>query len=189
MSSLDCTAEAQASARSKPALVHLALALGGFSIGTSEFAAMSLLPYFSADLGIGEAAASHVISAYALGVVVGAPVLAVMGARMSRRTLLIVLMLAYTVGNILSALAGQLADHGATIPEAAPALAADAEALGDAATIAFLRGQAPGAKWVTSVCTGALVLAFGALVAAGLPLILTLAGLLAIRIVRRHVHL
>ncbi|PZQ95475.1 MAG: MFS transporter [Cereibacter sphaeroides] len=86
-------------------IVHLALALGGFAIGTSEFAAMSLLPYFSRDLGINEATASHVISAYALGVVIGAPVLAVLGARMSRRLLLIVLMLAYAVTNLFSALA------------------------------------------------------------------------------------
>ncbi|MFT4150302.1 MAG: MFS transporter [Paracoccaceae bacterium] len=106
MPSLDCTADAPPAARPNPTLVHLALALGGFSIGTSEFEAMSLLPYFSRDLGIDEATASHVISAYALGVVIGAPVLAVVGARMSRRTLLIVLMLAYAVGNILSALAG-----------------------------------------------------------------------------------
>ncbi len=92
--------------QARPGIVHLALALGGFTIGTSEFEAMSLLPYFSRDLGIDEAAASHVISAYALGVVVGAPVLAVLGARMSRRVLLILMMLAYTIGNLASALAG-----------------------------------------------------------------------------------
>ncbi|NUB45199.1 MFS transporter [Fertoebacter nigrum] len=86
-------------------LVLFALAMGGFSIGTAEFAAMSLLPYFSATLAIDEATASHVISAYALGVVVGAPVLAVLGARMSRRWLLVGLMMAYGVFNLLSALA------------------------------------------------------------------------------------
>lgn len=88
-----------------PLIVHLALALGGFAIGTSEFAAMSLVPYFSPDLGIDEATASQVISAYALGVVIGAPVLAVLGARMSRRRLLVGLMLAYAVANLLTALA------------------------------------------------------------------------------------
>ncbi|WP_295709843.1 MFS transporter, partial [uncultured Brevundimonas sp.] len=72
--------------------VLFALAMGGFAIGTTEFAAMGVLPEFARGLGIDEPTAGHVISAYALGVVVGAPVLAVMGARMSRRVLLIVLM-------------------------------------------------------------------------------------------------
>lgn len=86
-------------------LALLALALGGFAIGTTEFAAMSLVPFFSPELGIDEPTAGHVISAYALGVVVGAPVLAVMGARVARRTLLIALMLMFALGNALSALA------------------------------------------------------------------------------------
>jgi len=86
-------------------LVHLALAMGGFAIGTTEFATMSLLPFFSRGLGIDEPTAGHVISAYALGVVVGAPVLAVIGARLSRRTLLIVLMGLFGIANALSALA------------------------------------------------------------------------------------
>ena len=54
-----------------PALVTRALAMGAFAIGTTEFAAMSLLPFFSAGLGIDTPTAGHVISAYALGVVVG----------------------------------------------------------------------------------------------------------------------
>ncbi|MBL8268178.1 MAG: hypothetical protein JNL55_17420, partial [Steroidobacter sp.] len=58
--------------------LFLALAMGGFAIGTTEFASMSLLPYFSAGLGIDEPTAGHVISAYALGVVIGAPVIAVL---------------------------------------------------------------------------------------------------------------
>lgn len=87
------------------ALTHLALALGGFAIGTTEFATMSLLPDFARDLRIDAPTAGHVISAYALGVVVGAPTLAVLGAKLSRRTLLILLMLAFALGNGLSALA------------------------------------------------------------------------------------
>jgi DHA1 family inner membrane transport protein len=87
-------------------LVHLALAMGGFAIGTTEFATMSLLPFFASDLGIDATAAGHAISAYALGVVVGAPVLAVLGARMSRRALLIALMVAFALGNALSGVAG-----------------------------------------------------------------------------------
>jgi MFS transporter, DHA1 family, inner membrane transport protein len=87
-----------------PGLVLLALAIGGFAIGTTEFAAMSLVPYFAPDLGIGATTAGHVISAYALGVVVGAPVIAVLAARLPRRTLLVGLMLLFALGNGLSAL-------------------------------------------------------------------------------------
>jgi DHA1 family inner membrane transport protein len=88
-----------------PGLVLLALAIGGFAIGTTEFAAMSLVPYFAPDLGIEATTAGHVISAYALGVVVGAPVIAVLAARLARRTLLVALMLLFTLGNGLSGLA------------------------------------------------------------------------------------
>ncbi|MES2986665.1 MAG: MFS transporter [Pseudomonadota bacterium] len=87
------------------ALVHFALAMGGFAIGTTEFATMSLVPYFAEGLGIDEPTAGHVISAYALGVVVGAPLLAVLGARLSRHTLLILLMASFGIFNGLSALA------------------------------------------------------------------------------------
>ncbi|KQN37547.1 MFS transporter [Sphingomonas sp. Leaf407] len=93
------------SAQRSPALVHLALALGGFAIGTTEFATMSLVPFFAPGLGIDEPTAGHVISAYALGVVVGAPLLAVLGARMARRTLLIALMACFGIANAASALA------------------------------------------------------------------------------------
>jgi DHA1 family inner membrane transport protein len=88
-----------------PAVVHFALAMGGFAIGTTEFATMSLLPYFAPALGIDAPTAGHVISAYALGVVVGAPLLAVLGAKMSRRSLLIALMALFALGNALSAFA------------------------------------------------------------------------------------
>jgi DHA1 family inner membrane transport protein len=87
------------------ALVLFALAMGGFAIGTTEFAAMSLLPYFAPSLAIDEPTAGHVISAYALGVVIGAPVIAVLGAKFDRRALLIGLMLVFAVANGLSALA------------------------------------------------------------------------------------
>ncbi|RZM33688.1 MAG: MFS transporter, partial [Sphingomonas sp.] len=86
-------------------LVHLALALGGFAIGTTEFATMSLLPLMARDLHIDEPTAGHVISAYALGVVVGAPTLAVLGAKWPKRTMLIALMAVFAVANGLSALA------------------------------------------------------------------------------------
>jgi MFS transporter, DHA1 family, inner membrane transport protein len=88
-----------------PAIVHLALAMGGFAIGTTEFATMSLLPYMARDLKVTTPVAGHIISAYALGVVVGAPLIAVAGARMARRPLLLVLMGVFALANGLSALA------------------------------------------------------------------------------------
>lgn len=99
-------ATAIADVRTAPVgLIHLSLAVGGFAIGTTEFATMSLLPDMARDLGVDAPTAGHVISAYALGVVVGAPTLAVLGARMARRHLLIALMTLFAIGNGLSALA------------------------------------------------------------------------------------
>jgi DHA1 family inner membrane transport protein len=97
--------KAKVSRISHPNLVHFALAVGGFAIGTTEFATMSLLPYFSRDLGISAPVAGHVISAYALGVVLGAPLIAVLAARISRRSLLIGLMLLFALANGLTGLA------------------------------------------------------------------------------------
>lgn len=94
----------QASPTAPIGLVILALALGGFAIGTVEFAAMSLVPYFAAALGVNAAEASHAISIYALGVVIGAPTLAVLGAKLSRKTLLIGLMALYSFANLMAAL-------------------------------------------------------------------------------------
>ncbi len=80
-------------------LAMVALALGGFGIGTTEFVAMGLLPEMASSLGITEPTAGHVISAYALGVVVGAPLIAALTARVPRKRLLIALMAAFTIGN------------------------------------------------------------------------------------------
>ncbi|TFW12441.1 MFS transporter [Brevundimonas intermedia] len=91
--------------RGAVALVLIALAMGGFAIGVTEFAAMSILPDFAAGLGVDAPTAGHVISAYAAGVVVGAPILAVLGARLPRWHLLIGFMALFAVGNVLSALA------------------------------------------------------------------------------------
>ena len=88
-----------------PGLVHFALAVGGFAIGTTEFATMSLLPYFAHDLGISAPTAGHVISAYALGVVLGAPLIAVLAAKIARRNLLIGLMIVFALANGLTGLA------------------------------------------------------------------------------------
>jgi MFS transporter, DHA1 family, inner membrane transport protein len=86
-------------------LAVLALAMGGFAIGTTEFVTMGLLPQVARGVGVSIPAAGHLISAYAVGVVVGAPVLAFLGARWPRRGLLLALMAAYAVFNVLSALA------------------------------------------------------------------------------------
>ncbi|MFP5023272.1 MFS transporter [Pseudonocardia phyllosphaerae] len=81
------------------------MALGGLAIGTTEFASMGLLPSFAGDLGVSVPQAGTAISAYALGVVVGAPILAVLGARWPRKRLVIALAAALGVANVLSALA------------------------------------------------------------------------------------
>ncbi|MUM02169.1 MFS transporter [Mycolicibacterium sp. CBMA 334] len=86
-------------------LAVFALALGGFGIGTTEFVAMGLLPDIAASFGITEPTAGHVISAYALGVVIGAPVIAALTARWPRKTLLLTLMAVFTLGNVASMLA------------------------------------------------------------------------------------
>ena len=95
-----------AETHTNPALVIFALAMGAFAIGTTEFAAMSLVPFFARDLGLTEPQAGHAISAYALGVVVGAPTIAVLAARIGRRKLLMGLMALFALGNGLSALSG-----------------------------------------------------------------------------------
>ncbi|MEE4598349.1 MFS transporter [Streptomyces sp. DSM 41524] len=86
-------------------LALLALAVGTFGIGTTEFVMMGLLPDVADDLAISIPSAGHLISAYALGVVIGAPLLAAATARMPRRTVLIALMALFVAGNTFSALA------------------------------------------------------------------------------------
>ncbi|MBY5329079.1 MFS transporter [Rhizobium leguminosarum] len=103
-SSIDRQDEALPSAMTV-ALVQLALACGGFGIGTGEFAIMGLLPNVAETFSVTTPQAGYVISAYALGVVVGAPVIAVLAAKMARRTLLLTLMLIFAAGNISSAMA------------------------------------------------------------------------------------
>nr|WP_246748587.1 MFS transporter [Rhizobium setariae] len=86
-------------------LVIIALACGGFGIGTGEFAIMGFLPDVGTSYGVSTPVAGYVISAYALGVVVGAPIIALLAARVSRRNLLLSLMAVFATGNILSAFA------------------------------------------------------------------------------------
>ncbi len=86
-------------------LATVALILGGVAIGTTEFVTMGLLPEIAAGVSVDIPAAGHTISAYAAGVVLGAPLLAVLGATWPRKALLVGLMAAFTAGNVLSALA------------------------------------------------------------------------------------
>lgn len=86
-------------------LAITALALGGFAIGTTEFVTMGLLPEIADGIGESIPTTGHVISAYALGVVVGAPVIVSIGARLPRRALAVALVIALGVGNGLTALA------------------------------------------------------------------------------------
>ncbi|MBB5709936.1 MFS transporter [Sphingomonas xinjiangensis] len=82
----------------------LALAVGAFGIGVTEFAPMGLLPVIAKDLEVTVPAAGLLISAYALGVVVGAPLMTLTTGRVPRRTLLIGLAGIFTVGNLLAAI-------------------------------------------------------------------------------------
>lgn len=87
----------------------LALAAGAFGIGVTEFAPMGLLPVIATDLGVSIPSAGLLISAYALGVVLGAPLMTLVTGRVPRRTLLIGLAGIFTIGNALSALADNYA--------------------------------------------------------------------------------
>ena len=95
--------------RMQVALVLFALATGGFAIGTGEFAIMGLLPDVAKTFVVSTPVAGYVISAYALGVVIGAPLIAILAARMPRRQLLLLLMGCFAVTNILSAIAPDFA--------------------------------------------------------------------------------
>jgi len=89
--------------RINPPLV--ALAIGAFGIGVTEFAPMGMLPGIAADLGVSIPAAGLLVSAYALGVLIGAPLMTLATGKVPRRYLLIGLMAIFTLGNLLSALA------------------------------------------------------------------------------------
>jgi DHA1 family inner membrane transport protein len=84
----------------------LALAIGAFGIGSTEFLMMGLLPAISAAFHVSVPTAGNLISGYALGMVVGAPLLtAAAAAHVSRKTVLLGLMAVFTAGNLLAALA------------------------------------------------------------------------------------
>lgn len=83
----------------------LALALGGFAIGTTEFMTMGLLEEIADGIHRSDATTGHIITAYAFGVVVGAPVIVALGARLPKKELAIGLILALGVGNAITAVA------------------------------------------------------------------------------------
>ena len=100
---LDPTRRAEAT-RTRPNRALFALAIGAFAIGTTEFATMGLLPQIAAGVDVDIPTAGHLISAYALGVVVGAPLIVALAARMPRKLLLLALMAVFALGNLASAL-------------------------------------------------------------------------------------
>lgn len=85
--------------------VLLALAIGAFGIGTTEFSPMGLLPVIADGVDVSIPTAGLLISAYAIGVMVGAPIMTLAFSRFGKRTALILLMVIFTIGNLLSALA------------------------------------------------------------------------------------
>ncbi|MDQ7985396.1 MFS transporter [Pseudomonas sp. G34] len=89
--------------RINPPLV--ALATGAFGIGVTEFAPMGMLPGIASDLGVSIPAAGLLVSAYAIGVLIGAPLMTLTTGKIPRRYLLIGLMAIFTLGNLMSALA------------------------------------------------------------------------------------
>ncbi|WP_448095751.1 MFS transporter [Luteibacter yeojuensis] len=89
-------------------LILFSLAFGSFCIGTSEFASMGILQLFAGSLDISLPAATNAITAYAFGVVIGAPAVTIAAARMNRKPLLLWLMVVFVAGNVLSAMSTNL---------------------------------------------------------------------------------
>ena len=81
----------------------IALAIGAFGIGVTEFTPMGMLPLIAGDLGVSIPAAGLLVSAYALGVLIGAPIMTLGLSRVPRRALLVGLMGLFTLGNVLAA--------------------------------------------------------------------------------------
>ncbi|MES9525475.1 MFS transporter [Streptomyces capoamus] len=90
-------------------LALLALAMGAFGIGTTEFVATGILPQVADTYGVSIPAAGYLVTAYAVGVVVGAPVMTLLGTRMSRKSMLALLMAVFVAGNALCAAAPSFA--------------------------------------------------------------------------------
>ena len=89
----------------KPKAALFALAIGAFGIGTTEFTPMGLLPVIAEGVGVSIPTAGMLVTAYAVGVMVGAPIMTLLFSRFGKRTALMALMAIFTIGNLLSALA------------------------------------------------------------------------------------
>lgn len=89
----------------KPQAALFALAIGAFGIGTTEFTPMGLLPVIAEDLQVSIPSAGMLVTAYAIGVMVGAPFMTLLFSRFGKRTALMALMAIFTIGNLMSALA------------------------------------------------------------------------------------
>lgn len=108
-------------------LALLALAIGAFGIGTTEFVIMGLLPEVAADFQVSIPTAGFLVTGYALGVVLGAPLMTVLGTRVTRKRMLMLLMGLFIVGNVVSAvapvfgvmLAGRVIASSPTVPSSA----------------------------------------------------------------------
>ncbi len=135
-------------------VVMLAFVCGGFAIGTNEFVSMGLLPQISADLGVPEQSASGIVTAYAFGVVIGAPTITAFTGRIPRRRLVLILMAAFVAGNVLTVLANNLGalmaarviaglPHGAYFSVTSLAAAAMAPRNHRGAAVAFVSAGLP----------------------------------------------
>lgn len=104
---MDVTASQITTLGAKPAQarwVLLALAVGAFGIGTTEFSPMGLLPVIAEGVNVSIPTAGLLISAYAIGVMIGAPIMTLAFTRFGKRTALILLMSIFTIGNLMSAM-------------------------------------------------------------------------------------
>lgn len=92
-----------------PSLTLLALAISAFVIGSTEFISVGLLPLISSNMDVSISTAGLTVSIYALGVTVGAPVLTTVTAKMNRKNLLMLVMVVFIIGNLISAFAASFA--------------------------------------------------------------------------------
>lgn len=108
-------------------LALLALAIGAFGIGTTEFVIMGVLPEVAGDFGVSIPTAGLLVTGYALGVVIGAPIMTALGTKVSRKRMLMVLMGLFVLGNLISAVApafwlmfvGRVVASSPTVPSSA----------------------------------------------------------------------
>jgi DHA1 family inner membrane transport protein len=97
-----------------------ALAIGAFGIGTTEFTPMGLLPVIAEGMDVSIPSAGMLVTAYAIGVMLGAPIMTLLFSRFGKRGALIALMAIFTLGNLLSALAPGYATLLALAPDHQP---------------------------------------------------------------------